>query len=318
MISSLELAKLCGVSQGTVDRALHDRPGISPKTRAHVLKIASAHGYRPNPTVHELLSGKSNQVLGVMPGTMVVFFMDLMNAMSKAMSAAGLRLVMVSASDAKEQLALLEEFASRRYAGAVVVPPEKGLEIPDSLARHLPIAAIVGKASSKEICNILPDEIETGKQAVTYLAGLGHRRILHATFDTRHSAVVDRAEGYTQKMSELGLEPCILKARDEDQLHEIWRTYKPTACFCHNDWLGLTVMRQLQHLGLSIPHDVSILGVDNSPSFRELCPIISTMSYPMQEIAEATVSWVKKRRKAAPFKPLQIVERQTTAPAQSS
>ena len=39
-----ELAVLCGVSRGTVDRALHDKPGINPETKARILKLAAEHG----------------------------------------------------------------------------------------------------------------------------------------------------------------------------------------------------------------------------------------------------------------------------------
>ena len=49
MISSTGLAKICGVSQGTVDRALHDRPGIGEKTRARILAAVRKHGYQPHP-----------------------------------------------------------------------------------------------------------------------------------------------------------------------------------------------------------------------------------------------------------------------------
>ena len=48
MISSIGLAKLCELSQGTVDRALHNRPGISAATRQRILDLAKKHEYRPH------------------------------------------------------------------------------------------------------------------------------------------------------------------------------------------------------------------------------------------------------------------------------
>ena len=47
-ISTGQLAKICGVSQGTVDRALHNRAGIKPETREKILRVAHQFGYRPN------------------------------------------------------------------------------------------------------------------------------------------------------------------------------------------------------------------------------------------------------------------------------
>jgi len=46
-ITTTQLARICGVSQGTVDRALHDRGDISPKTRDYILSVAREYDYVP-------------------------------------------------------------------------------------------------------------------------------------------------------------------------------------------------------------------------------------------------------------------------------
>ena len=46
-ITTTQLARICGVSQGTVDRALHNREGINSKTRERILEIAKDYDYRP-------------------------------------------------------------------------------------------------------------------------------------------------------------------------------------------------------------------------------------------------------------------------------
>ena len=58
-ITSTELAKICGVSQGTVDRALNDRSGISPKTKERILKAADEYGYIKNMHASGLVRGRS-------------------------------------------------------------------------------------------------------------------------------------------------------------------------------------------------------------------------------------------------------------------
>ncbi|MFQ9799464.1 MAG: helix-turn-helix domain-containing protein [Clostridia bacterium] len=56
-ITSDELARLCGVSQGTIDRALNNRPGISPKTKQKVLQMAKDHGFIKNQYASSLSRG---------------------------------------------------------------------------------------------------------------------------------------------------------------------------------------------------------------------------------------------------------------------
>lgn len=47
-ITAQKIAELAGVSRGTVDRALKNRPGVNPKTKEKVLKIAKEYNYKPN------------------------------------------------------------------------------------------------------------------------------------------------------------------------------------------------------------------------------------------------------------------------------
>src|ERR1700744_2609682 len=115
MISSLELARRCGVSQGTVDRALHDRPGVSAKTREKILRVARQHGYRPHPGVRELLTGESRTVGALVPVVNNIFFMDLFSELDQALKQKGLRLQLTPVEDQAAFLEALEDCAARRH-----------------------------------------------------------------------------------------------------------------------------------------------------------------------------------------------------------
>ena len=64
IISTARIAEICGVSQGTVDRALNDRKGINPKTKEKILSVAKEYGYRPN--IHaSCIAGGRSMLIGV-------------------------------------------------------------------------------------------------------------------------------------------------------------------------------------------------------------------------------------------------------------
>src|SRR6185436_2272170 len=69
-----EMAETLGVSIGTVDRALHDRPGISPATRALVLELAEKLGYRPNLAARLLSSRKQHRIAVLFPSEIAAFW----------------------------------------------------------------------------------------------------------------------------------------------------------------------------------------------------------------------------------------------------
>ena len=57
-----DIAKSLGTSIGTVHRALHDNPGVSPATKARVLQVARTLGYRPNLAARYLSSRKTLRI----------------------------------------------------------------------------------------------------------------------------------------------------------------------------------------------------------------------------------------------------------------
>jgi LacI family transcriptional regulator len=71
------IAELAGVSIGTVDRALHGRPGINDETRERVLGIAKKIGYRPNLAARSLSTGRRVRVGVCVPQEIHYFYNEL-------------------------------------------------------------------------------------------------------------------------------------------------------------------------------------------------------------------------------------------------
>ncbi len=69
-----DIARSLGISIGTVDRALHDRSGVSPKTKARVLQMAERLGYKPNLAAQALKLNRHVRVAAVLPREIACFF----------------------------------------------------------------------------------------------------------------------------------------------------------------------------------------------------------------------------------------------------
>ncbi|ABF39911.1 transcriptional regulator, LacI family [Candidatus Koribacter versatilis Ellin345] len=72
-----KIAELAGVSIGTVDRALHERPGINAATRDRILKIAEKIGYKPNLAARSLVTGKRIRIGVCMPREIAYFYDEM-------------------------------------------------------------------------------------------------------------------------------------------------------------------------------------------------------------------------------------------------
>ena len=118
-----ELARLCGVSRGTVDRALNGRPDISDKTRAHVLKIAQQNGYVPNVLARSLVTGKSNTIAIVVFDLRNRHFAQMINAIQQSIFQAGyFSYICITEKDRKRETQILRDLAARKVDGIIIHP----------------------------------------------------------------------------------------------------------------------------------------------------------------------------------------------------
>lgn len=314
MISSTELARLCGVSQGTVDRALHNRPGIGQETRAKILAAARKHGYQPHPAARELLTGDRRLVGAILPAINSVFFMDLVNAIRAEIVPAGYTFFLTQANDREEFLSALRDFAARRCRALLLIPPDAQIPIPQEvLSSGATLLSLINPYHTKETTFIGPDEVCTGRTAVSWLISKGHTNILHVTYAHSSHAIEARAQGYCDAMRAHDSTPHVLRTLTPDSLQQALDQYRPTAIFCHNDWLALSVMRLLEARGRKVPANISVLGVDNSPTFVDLCPGITTLTYPTAAIAASVLHCLTTKLAPPAIPDCTIMERTTVA-----
>jgi len=74
MVRLVDIAKALEVSIGTVDRALHNRPGVNPATKKRVQQMAKAMGYRPNLAASVLSSRRRLRISVNLPEEIASFF----------------------------------------------------------------------------------------------------------------------------------------------------------------------------------------------------------------------------------------------------
>ncbi|MGI8771171.1 MAG: LacI family DNA-binding transcriptional regulator [Acidobacteriaceae bacterium] len=121
-----EIADALGTSIGTVDRALHDRSGVSPKTKARVLRMAEKLGYKPNIAARSLKLNRKFRVAAVLPREIACFFDPLRSGIRAAAEGAlGLQVSLdfyEYSRLASGDLALLEKVGAKEYDGVLFTP----------------------------------------------------------------------------------------------------------------------------------------------------------------------------------------------------
>ncbi len=121
-----QIAKLAKVSIGTVDRALHGRPGISESTRKKVLRIAREVSYSPNPAARALSVGRASIRIGVCIPEEIHFFYDQMRAgifdEAQRESGMGIDLVYRPATELGEEKREITKLLQSGVSAIIVTP----------------------------------------------------------------------------------------------------------------------------------------------------------------------------------------------------
>jgi DNA-binding LacI/PurR family transcriptional regulator len=265
-----------------------------------------------NPVATEMMQGKSIIVAGLVPSFNSVFFMDLFQIIARKLQTIGLRLHICSYASNVDFTEVLSDFAARKASGAIFVPPKNEQpEIPAAVIASMPTISLLTSLSISGIHCVHPDEEQTGFNATSQLIQRGHRRIAMVDFTHDTRPIAARAQGYHLAMQRAHLNPIRLRKPDAQTLTALITEQRITALFCHNDWLALETIRQLNSAGLRVPEDVSVMGVDDSPTFTSLCSQISTMRYPFDDIALHVAAILKGKPLKRKVIACQWIERQS-------
>lgn len=195
-----DIARALSLSIGTVDRALHDRPGINPLTKARVIKMAHTLGYKPNVAARHLKLNRKLQVSVILPLEIASFFDALRGGISEAARPFLSTIDLCFRSYPRLGQGDIEALsqALEDGANAIIIAPGNPATLKPWIRRaarsHIPVACVATDAPGTErLTTISTDPFTGGKMAAELfsLTHAGPRRVLLVTGDL---STVDHAE----------------------------------------------------------------------------------------------------------------------------
>ncbi len=292
-ITTKEIAEICGVSLATVDRALHNRPDIKPKTREKILKTAKGLGYRPHLVARSLKQGKT-MTLGVVVFDLDYrFFAQLVTAIEVRARELGFFVYLINTgADPEEEITALECLAGLNVDGIILVSVNGGLEFVQFLkSLHTPLVAI-GNKISRTFSFIGIRDKQAIQDAVAYIAARNYQRIIYVTptlsCKGRRAASRDRLTGYREGLKTVQLPHLPIVIKDQEYLTALEKISLTEggkmAILCVGDIYALEILNYLEAKGLNVPGDVGLMGFDNIDMLKYVKPSLSTVAYPIKKI----------------------------------
>jgi DNA-binding LacI/PurR family transcriptional regulator len=277
MVGIDDVAAAAGVSTATVSRAIRGLPRVSPDTRARILATAKELGYVPSSAASRLASGKTRTIGVLAPYVDRWFFGKAIAGVDQELHGRGYNLSLFNLggrSSPRERLfskAMVHKQIDALLLLCMFLRPE---EIEDLHAIDMPLVVVGGPVPG--CSNVGIDDYRAARSITEHLIGLGHRHIalLHGQDDSdlNFSVPQIRVEGFNDAVHAAGLElhpdasfyGNFTVASGVEALHRFVALPepRPTAMVCASDEMALGVLFEARRLGLRVPEDLSVVGID--------------------------------------------------------
>lgn len=280
VIGIVEVAALAGVSPATVSRALRGIPVVSASTKAKVEHAAEELGYVASPAAAALTTGRTNAIGVMVPRISRWFFTAVIEGAHDVVAERGYDTLLypLGANAGPEARPTDIRSLHKRVDGVL------GLNVPlgqPSSLQVLRIPLVTVGSTIPGASGVLVDDVELGYLATCHLLRLGHRRIafLGPDSDAMYGFTVaaDRQRGYKKALLEnrIAVDPALIGITGftveggSAALDKLWQeagqepTRMPTAVFAVSDEVAMGIIHAARNLGLRVPEDISVIGVDN-------------------------------------------------------
>ncbi|ARF55404.1 LacI family DNA-binding transcriptional regulator [Streptomyces gilvosporeus] len=273
------VAERAGVSKSLVSLVLQGSPRVSDAKRQAVLEAIDELGYRPNAAARSLVARRTHTVGVLLDDLRNPWFVELLDGLNSVLCAHGLRMLMADSRLGRrtgEDIA--RTFLELRVDGVVAVGtlPDADTAALAELAERLP-TVVAGSHDPRlpRVDTVANDDERGARLATEHLIGLGHRRIAHIAGPGSVGELRRRGFEATMREHGLGGEPTVEPGdgTEEGGYRAAVRMLggrpaatpeRPTAVFAFNDFSAVGALSAARELGLEVPHDLSLVGCDNT------------------------------------------------------
>lgn len=301
--TSHDVARLAGVTQSTVSRALRDDPRIPEATRARVREAAASLAYIPSRRGRSLSTRSTGLLAVVVSEIGNPFYMEALNHLHAALDESRRLIVLTDPFDAPPAPA--DRLLDGSVDGAILMTVTLDSALPaDLTARGLP-TVLFNRTIDGDVVDSCESENAAGAAAVAHqLLRDGHEAIGALLGPADTSTGRDREHGLRQTLAAAGRPlhdeltrrgPFTHAAGHAGLTALMAQPTPPTAIACANDVIAFGALNAARALGLSVPGDVTIFGFDDIAMAGWEVFELSTVRQDLGAMAQTTLTLLQER-----------------------
>lgn len=323
-----DVAKAAGVSVATVSRVLNGKATVAKDLREKVDRVSRELGFTPHAAARALATQRFSTVGAVVPTLHEANFSVGVNALQQRLNAAGYTLLLASSNyDPDEEARQVRALLAHGVAGMMLVGARHSDEVFQLLeAKGVPY--VNTWVVDPDHPSVGFDNHAIGRTLANYLLDLGHREFgVIAQQSPRSDRAAKRVAGIREALAARGLaEPRQQLIGESHKIVDGQQAFRalmecavrPTAVICGTDTLAFGALVQAHAMGMRVPQDVSITGINDVEFAAHLTPPLTTIRLPADVVGTRAADYLLGRITGTPVAevtaiPFELVVRGSTA-----
>lgn len=293
-----DVARLAGVSPAVVSYVINSSKYVSEEKKAAVQNAIKELGYMPNMQARGLKTSRSMQIAFVCDNLRN----DWLEGAETLLFEKG---YYVSHCYSRDDANFIPMLIARQFDAVFMMSNRFSTAQLNEIAKAgIPVVLYKTRnygTLEPNIVTVAPDYYDGVRKSVNYFAMKGHKQIaLVPPIRYKIQGLKDdgfRVRAYVEAMKQNGLEPAEeLICMETESLEAIMSNVfnmlikakgdRPTAIITGNDYTAVHLMQQVKKLGLDVPKDVAIIGVDNTFLASATTPALTSVDFSKKEFSE--------------------------------
>ena len=302
MPSIKDVAQTAGVSTATVSRVLANTSRVKDETRQRVLEAVEQLNYRPNLIARSLRAQKSAKIGLVVSDIRNPFFTAISRAVEDSAYEQGYSVLMCNTDENPEKEEMyLNVMHDENVAGVIFSPTQQFSRRFKSHVSTIPYVMIDRFVENRDVDMVLLDNVAAAYELTTHLIENGYRK-LAGLFGDASTTAPERSRGFHKALKDNGLSPVAthiigprIRQGYETTIALLTQKEKPDAIFTSNSMLTAGAFQAIRDSKLIVPHDIALVGFDETTWGALVDPPITLIAQPTEEIGRTATELLFQR-----------------------
>ena len=302
MVTITDVARKAGVSISTVSNVINGTKFVGEELTEKVNCAIRELGYHANEMAVSMKRRTTNNIGVILPNIGMVFFPDVLKGIEAAAKEHGYKLFYFSTDyDFEKEQEYLKLLRSSWVDGIIIdscCPTDKIEEyqqflVTDNFGKSVPVVALETPFTDKRLGVITFDGVKFTTEVIEHLITLGHRDIAILAGPENIPMYSNNIKGIKAVFEKYGIE-----LRQENIMYGDYFAQsgynvvkkslrdgkKFTALFSANDQMAIGAIKAIKEMGLSVPGDIAVTGVDGIYVTTLINPSLTTVELPRYEL----------------------------------